>query len=171
MLSKSIFLAIFVMISTGLAQSIRISGTVTNFAGAPVANAQIALGTGGLTASSDAQGRFTLTNGTGIGEPTISGLSGTIRNGFLNLRLENTVQGNSVRFLHNGGEASSQSQTLGTGEHAIPLYGKNGYFVYRLTADEKEFAFKPTLLADKPAAPAARLQRRFESDGRRIHRS
>lgn len=149
---KLILLANFVMFSTGLAQSVRISGTVTNFAGSPIANAQVALGIGGLTASSDAQGRFTLTDGTGIGDPTISGLSGTIRNGFLNLRLEKKSRVTLSVFSTLGEKLSTQSRTLGSGEHAFPLYGKNGYFIYKLTADEKEFTFKHLA---KPAATSA----------------
>jgi hypothetical protein len=151
-LGRSILFANLVMLSTGLAQSIRISGTVTNFAGAPVANAQIALGAGGLTATSDAQGRFTLTNGTGIIEPGISGLSGTIRNGFLKLRLENKSRVTLSVFSTLGEKLSSQSRTLETGDHAFPLYGKNGHFIYRLTTDQKEFAFRHLA---KPAATAA----------------
>jgi hypothetical protein len=153
MLGKSILLANFVMLSTGLAQTIRISGTVTDFSGAPVANAQIALGTGGLTASSDAQGRFTLSNGTGIVEPTISGISGAIRGGFLNLRLENSSKVTLAVFSTMGEKLSSQSRTLGAGEHAFPLYGKNGHFIYKLTADEKELAFKHLAKAAAPSAP------------------
>jgi hypothetical protein len=147
------------MFTTGIAQSIRISGTVTDFPGSPIPNAQIALGTRGLTASSDAQGRFTLDNTvTGIGELAISGKSGSIRNGFLNLRLENRSRVTLAVYSPMGRTLSSRSATLETGEHAFSLYGKNGYFIYRLTADEKEFSFRsgrePSRLA-KPAASSA----------------
>lgn len=142
MLGKSILLVGSVMFSTGLGQSIRVSGTVVDFSGAPIANARIALGTGGLTASSDAQGHFTLTNSTGIGEPVLSGISGSIRNGYLNLRLENPSRVTLAVFSTMGEKLSSQSLTMGSGEHAFPLYGKSGYFIYRLSANEQEFAFK-----------------------------
>jgi hypothetical protein len=155
MLSKAILLASFAMFSTGFAQSVRISGTVTDFSGAPIANAQIALGIGGVTASSDAQGRFTLTNGTGIVEPGISGPSGTIRNGFLNLRLENKSRVTLAVFSTLGEKLSSQTRTLETGDHAFPLYGKNGYFIYKLTTDQKEFAFKHLAKSAASAATAA----------------
>jgi hypothetical protein len=152
MLGKSMVLANFLMLSTALAQGIRISGTVTNFTGAPIANAQIALGTGGLTASSDAQGRFTLSNSNGIVESTIKGISGSIRNGFLNVRLENPSRVTLAVFSTTGEKLSSQSRTLGAGEHAFPLYGKNGYFIYRLTMDEKESAIKHLAKAAAPSA-------------------
>lgn len=137
-----------------MAQSIRISGTVTNFSGAPVANAQIALGAGGVTASSDAQGRFTLTTGTGIGGPVISGSSYDIRNGFLNFRLGNASKVTLSVFSTMGEKLSTQSRTLGSGEHALPLKEKNGYFIYKLTADEKEIAFTPARLAKTAASSA-----------------
>lgn len=136
----------------GFAQSVRISGTVTDFKGSPIANAQIALGAGGVTASSDAQGRFTLSNGAGIGELRISEHSGHIRNGFLNLRLENKSRVTLAVFSTLGEKLSSQSRTLEAGEHALPLPDKNGYFVYKLTVNEKEFDFKPLAKAAATAA-------------------
>src|ERR1041384_3652353 len=114
------------MVSTRLAQRIRISGTVVNVSGAPIANAQISLAAGAITVSSDAQGRFTLNNGTGIGERAVHGFSGAIRNGFLNLRLENSSKVTLAVFSPMGEKLSSQSRNLGTGEHAFPLYGRNG---------------------------------------------
>ena len=155
MLGKSIILANFLMISTALAQNIRISGSVTTFTGTPVANAQIALGAGGLTATSDAQGRFTLQNGTGIGVPMLNGFSGSIRNGSLNLTLANPATVTLAVFSTMGEQVSSLSRTLGSGEHALPLNGKNGYFIYRLWADEKEVAVNPTRLAKPVASPAS----------------
>jgi hypothetical protein len=154
MIFKSSWLATLVMFTTSFAQSIRISGIVTDFSGSPVANAQVALGTGGLTASSDAQGRFTLTNGTGIleGKSTIGAFSGTVRNGFLNLRLENNSKVTLAVYSTLGEKLSSQSLTLETGEHALPLYGKRGHFVYKLTANEEDFAFKRLAKAAAPAA-------------------
>lgn len=159
MLGKSLFLAGVMMVASVSAQTVRISGTVVDFAGSPVPNAQIALGTRGLTASSDAQGRFTLdNNGAGIGDPVISGLSATVRDGFLNLRLENRAKVTLAVFTPMGEQVSSKSAILETGDHAFSLYGKNGFFIYRLTADEKAFSFRngrePSPLA-KPAAAAA----------------
>lgn len=148
-------LAGFTMISAGFAQGIRISGTVTNFSGSPVANAQIALGAGGQTATSDAQGRFTLGTGTGIGDRIISGPSPTIRNGFLNFRLGNASRVTLAVFSTMGEKLSSQSRTLGVGDHAFPVHGKNGYFIYRLTADERDLAIKPTGQAKTAATAAA----------------
>jgi hypothetical protein len=156
MLGKSTFLANCVMVATVFSQNIRISGTVTDFSGSPVPNAQIVLGTRGLTASSDAQGRFTLNNsGAGIGESALSGLSGTIRNGFLNLRLESRSRVTLAVYSPMGEKISSRSSTLETGDHAFSLYGKNGFFIYRLTADEKEISFRNSQETARLAKPAA----------------
>jgi hypothetical protein len=141
------------LLSTALAQNISISGTVTNFSGSPIANAQVALAAEGLTASTDAQGRFTLTGSTGIGEPTISEPSGSIRNGFFNLRLENKSKVTWAVFSTLGEKLSTQSRTLAAGEHAFPLSGNHGYFIYRLKVDEKEFAFKHLAKSAATSAP------------------
>ena len=153
MLGKSIFLANSLMISMGLAQSIRISGTVTNFSGAPIANAQIALGTGGLTATSDAQGKFTLGGASGIVAPTFGGNQGTIRDGFINLRLENESRVTLSVFSTMGEKLTSRNQTLGAGDHALPLYGRNGHFIYRLTTDQKDHAFNRLAKSAAQSAP------------------
>lgn len=142
MFGKAIFLANFVMFATGYSQSIRISGTVTNFAGTPIANAQIALTTGGLTASSDAQGRFTLSSSTGLATPTLGGISPILRNGTLNLSLENESKVTLSVFSTLGERLAFESRTLGSGNHAFSIPGGNGHFIYRLTSDGKEFGFR-----------------------------
>lgn len=136
-------------------QNVRISGTITDFAGAPIANAQVALGQGGLTATSDAQGRFTLTNSSIHifgGKQGKSPLSGRFQSGFFNLNLDQAAKVNLDVFSPLGQRLTSQNLSLERGQHALPLPGKNGTFIYRLTAEENETS--PMVLAKTAAANA-----------------
>ncbi len=155
MMAKPAFLfSLSLLVSQGYSQNIRISGTVTDFAGAPIANAQVALNAGGITAITDGQGQFTLSNGTSIREPIFRGFSGDIYNGALNIRLANKSNVTLSVFSTLGEKLSSQHSSLGAGEHALPLYGKNGHFIYRLTTDDQKLSVKP-IVAAKAAATAA----------------
>jgi len=155
MFVKSFLFANFVMLSASFAQGVHISGTVTDFSGAPIANARISLGNGGITASSDAQGRFTLAEGTGIVGSVINGYSGGVRNGILNLRLDNPSLVTLSVYSTMGVKLSAQSRTLEAGEHAFPLAGRNGHFIYKLTTDQKDIAFAPPPRLAKSTARSA----------------
>jgi hypothetical protein len=124
--------------ASAFAQSVLISGTVTDFSGAPVANAQVALGTGGLTAKSDAQGKFSLSsNVLGVqGQPVINPSAGQIRNGFLNLHLQYASQVDLAVFTAVGEKISSTKVSLAPGNHALPIPDQNGALIYRLNVGE-----------------------------------
>src|SRR5690606_38544269 len=92
---------------------------------------------------------------TGIAGPFIHGRSGAIRNGILNLRLGNESKVTLSVFSTMGVKLSTESRTLGAGEHAFPLPGRNGHFIYRLTTDERNIAFAPAPGLAKTAATTA----------------
>lgn len=102
--------------------SVNLSGTITDSAGAPVSGAVIQLQRGGLTTTSAADGKFTLTGATTLANsgPSAAFLP-TLRDGRLNLslptRTEIAVRVHGTR----GEEMAAWTRRLDAGSHGIAL--------------------------------------------------
>ncbi|MEO7777040.1 MAG: hypothetical protein ABIY63_05875, partial [Fibrobacteria bacterium] len=128
--------------------NISISGTVLDSAGVlPIASAAIKLETSGLTATTDANGKFTLaTGGTAIrnADPfdPMAPIA-AIRNGALSLSIAEAATVAITAFGIRGDMLSSSRQDLDAGAHVLPLPGTGpGLSFIRVTAGAHETLVK-----------------------------
>ena len=81
-----LLLAGMLLVSAGIVQGVNISGLVTDTSGVAIAGAAISLEKGGQTATSAADGKFTLSGGTNPDNDVIA----VTKNGYLNYRVIST---------------------------------------------------------------------------------
>ena len=144
---KTLF-AVLAAVSICLAQSINISGRVTNTSGAAIAGALVELENEALTATTGADGLFSLTRGT----PIISGgnnqslphlLEATIHNGLLSINVLEKTDVTITTFSLHGKALSTVRQLFDAGIHSLAL-PQNGVGVYfcKVTSSGREIVLK-----------------------------
>lgn len=104
---------------TGVA--VNLSGTVRDSAGTPVAGAAVQLEKGGLSATSGADGKFSLTGNTGLATSASPHLAPALKDGALQLAVPSRTEITLKVFGTRGEELASLSRRLEAGSHGIPL--------------------------------------------------
>jgi hypothetical protein len=114
---------------------VTLSGTVTDSAGVALAGAAVRLDRGGLTATSGADGKFTLTGTTAIMPAAAKASLASIREGGLFLTLPAGADVDVVIYGMKGEVLSTLHQGMQAGDHAIPLEGiGTGVRFFRVSA-------------------------------------
>jgi uncharacterized protein (TIGR02145 family) len=139
-----------IIIAIGISLSLaNISGIVTDTSGAvPLAGAVVRLEKGHQTATTGADGRFTL----GVQVTVLSGyddfqksmLSATIRNGLLFVNMPHRSVIEVAAFDLSGRTLAKTRQTLDAGNHFIelPRPGGSGAYLYKVKSIDAEFVIK-----------------------------
>ena len=145
------FFGLFFAISVSVAQNIRISGTVTDGSGQPVSGAEITLLNEDLTATTDAQGAFVLSDGPiPVSDPNIR-LSGksvpNVSNGVLFLQTTGLTKLSVTTLTLDGREISTSKRIVEAGSHslAVPHSGESVY-IHRIKLNGTEYVFKGNVL-------------------------
>ena len=101
--------------------AVNFSGTVTDAAGAPVAAAAIRLEASGLTATTGADGRFTLTGNSAVRNVRPQAPIAMIRNGSLFLSLPEKAALTITAYGVGGKALSSAERNMDAGSYAFPM--------------------------------------------------
>jgi formylglycine-generating enzyme required for sulfatase activity len=148
---RSLLIGIFA-VSVCAAQSINISGQVTDTGGTPLPGAIVTLVNAGLTATTGGNGSFTLTS-TSVSVrrqnnqlPT-HGLSAGIYNGVLYVNLQEESDVDITTFTLQGKAVSTLRRTMGAGTNslALPRMGA-GVYLYKVKFGGSEFMIKSPLI-------------------------
>lgn len=124
--------------------NVNLSGTITDSAGIPIASATIKLETTGLTATSGADGAFTLKSGvTAIQDANPRAPMAEIREGSLFLSIPEKSAVTITAFGLQGEELATEFRTMEMGSHvmALPEIGP-GVGFYRIRSGHKEALVK-----------------------------
>jgi hypothetical protein len=135
MRNKQILFPVLTVVSVCIAQSVNISGVVTNTAGTAIPGASVKLETGGQTATTDTEGQFLLTGGPVIiGSRDNQALTHrpTIHNGILNIHMAEKSAVAVTTFSLQGKELSTAQHLIDAGTHSIALPQREaGVYLYR----------------------------------------
>ena len=122
-----------------------ISGIVTDTGTTPIAGAIVKLEKGGQTATTEADGSFTLNGGTGITARTnqYHGFSATIHHGLLHVDLLEPSVVEASCYSLQGREISTMQKSMAAGANAIALADKGaGIFLYKVRAGKNEIILR-----------------------------
>ena len=157
-------LAVLAAVSVGMAQSVNISGKVTTTAGVGIAGAVVKLEKGGQTATTGANGNFTLTGvATGItghsNQTLPHNLSATIHNGLLCVNIAEKSALEITAFDLNGKTLSTVLQTLDAGTHFIAMtQWRAGIHLYKVKSRGSEFVIKSNSIGGVSGGTAVSVQ-------------
>jgi uncharacterized protein (TIGR02145 family) len=145
-MTKSLF-AGFVAVSLCIAQSVNISGKVTDTGSTPIAGAVVILEKGGQTATTGADGSFTLTGNANITRHNnlilSHRLSATMRNNVLYVNVNERSAVAITAYTLHGQNVFAMQRTLETGTHPIALpLGGAGIYLYKVTSGNSESLIK-----------------------------
>lgn len=157
---KTIVTGAFV-VSACLAQTINISGKVTDIGSTPISGANVKLENAGLTTTTGADGSFNLSGIIGINfhinRPLSRKLSITINDGLMtvHIRERSTVKINAYTIQGKAVSAVQQTMDVGTYYITQPFKGSGVYF-YAIQSGDDEFVLKsPSFGAGSQATAAA----------------
>jgi len=124
-----------------------ISGVVTDTGSTPISGAVVQLEKGGQTATTAADGSFTLVTGTGIlpvkGKMLPNGLSAGITGNLMTVAIGERAVVEVATFDLNGKALSNVRQTMETGAHTIALPQRSaGVYLYRVKSGNGEVVLK-----------------------------
>jgi len=150
MTTIKIFFAILFTACISIAQNITISGIVTDTGTAPLPGAVVKLEKNGLTATTGADGAFTLTN---VGIIANGGvfkginISASINNGFIHLHLREKGIVEIITYTLKGETVFNLKRTLdgGSYKYALPELG-NCVCVHRINHGTSTFLLKSTMI-------------------------
>jgi uncharacterized protein (TIGR02145 family) len=138
--------AIVAAVSVCIAQSVSITGKVTDTAGTAISGALVRLEKGGQTATSGADGSFALTPVGVLGQNNQSlthGLFAAIRNGVLSVDVAEKSGVEMTTFDLSGKALSKVQQTMGAGTHSMALPQRGaGISLYKLRSGKSEVLIK-----------------------------
>jgi uncharacterized protein (TIGR02145 family) len=142
----------FAAVSLCVAQSVNISGKVTDTGSTPIAGAIVSLEKGGQTATSGADGSFTLTGNANITRHDIqfmpSMLSATIQNGVLYVNVKEKSAVMIMSYNLQGKIISSVQRTMEAGIHPIALNQRGaGVYLYKIKSGNSELSMKSCSMA------------------------
>lgn len=157
----------FLTMSVCMAQTVvsHINGIVTDTGTTPIAGAAVSLEKNGLTATSGADGSFTLTGMTGAIDrnirPLPQGPSATIHNGVFYINTMEKAALEITSYDLKGQVVASVRKTLDAGTNLLPLRQQEpGLFLYRVNIDKKEFMIKGASLCGVTGGAPVSLQNR-----------
>ncbi|MFC1584599.1 carboxypeptidase regulatory-like domain-containing protein [Fibrobacterota bacterium] len=137
--------AVLLTVSICIAQDINISGRVVNASGEAISGASIGLETAGLTATTGADGRFSLSNATAVYHHQVSphALDAAFYNGVLTVEVAEKSLVTITTFSLEG-KTLSQEQLLMDAEtrSLVPSPVKAGVYFYRITSGAGEVFLK-----------------------------
>jgi uncharacterized protein (TIGR02145 family) len=124
-----------------------ISGVVTDTGSTPIPGAVVQLETGGWTATTGADGSFTLSASTGIlpvnGKLLPNGLSAGITGNLMTMAIGERAAVEVATFDLNGKALSNVRQTMETGVHTIALPQRSaGVYLYKVKSGNGEVVLK-----------------------------
>jgi uncharacterized protein (TIGR02145 family) len=124
-----------------------ISGVVTDTGSTPISGAVVQLEKGGQTATTEADGSFTLVTGTGIlpvkGKMLPNGLSAGITGNLMTVAIGERAVVEVATFDLNGKALSNVRQTMEPGAHTIALPQRSaGVYLYRVKSSNGEVVLK-----------------------------
>ncbi len=134
-----------------------ISGIVTDTGTTPIAGAVVQLEEGGQTATTGADGSFTLVAGsTGIlssnGNLPQNGLSGFITGNLINLYIAERAVVEVATFDLRGKMLSTVRKSMDEGSHSISLpYQGTGIYLYKVKSGNSELVLKSNSIAGTPS--------------------
>ncbi|MDB5051942.1 MAG: putative secreted protein [Fibrobacteres bacterium] len=136
--------AVMLFFGRGLrAQSIGISGIVTDSAGTPISGAGLRLENAGLTATTGADGRFSLATGTAIHSARPQEAMAVIREGSLFLSLPEKSDITITAYGLRGNAVSSIRRRLEAGSHSVQPPGiGSGVCFYRIASETYEIVVR-----------------------------
>lgn len=140
-----------------------ISGIVTDTGTTPIAGAVVQLETGGQTATTGADGQFTLDVTTAIlpgnSKSLLNGLTARISGNMLNVRLAEQSAVEVATFDLTGKALSTVRKTCDAGSHSIALpYRGTGIYLYKLKSGNRELLFKGNSVGGVSAGSAVSSQ-------------
>lgn len=153
-------LALSAAVSMGFCQSVNISGKVTDTSQTPLPGASVRLENGGQTATTGADGSFTLSGPAGIIGKTGRSLPhlriAAIHNGKLFVDLQEKSVVKITAYTLQGKAVSIVQKTMDAGSHslALPLRGA-GVYVYKVKSGANEFLIKGPSICRETANAAA----------------
>ena len=137
-------------VSVCVAQSINISGKVTDTGGTPLSGAMVKLVNAGLTATTGADGNFTLTSTCVHGQNNQSlthRLSAAIHNGVLYVNLQEESDVEITTFTLQGKVIAKLKRTMGAGTNFLELPMRSaGVYLYKVKFGSSEFMIKSPLI-------------------------
>jgi len=148
--------------SVCIAESVNVSGKVTDIGGTPLPGAIVSLENGGQTATTGIDGSFTLA-GTNVINVSFQAqpykLSATIRNGLLSVNILEKSAVDIVAYTVQGKAVSRIQQTMDAGTHsiALPRMGTGVYF-YKVKAGSNAFVLKSISIEGVSAGTALAAQ-------------
>lgn len=147
MISCKIVLALFTGASLFASQTINLSGTIIDYAGAGITGATVKLENANLSTTTDKEGKFTLSGGTPIQAGDIALQKRTPQINLQNGKLEVSLSGNtqvSVSVYDIIGRMVFKSNSmLNAGTHIIDVpIQSSGMRLYRVTIGRNAYSFK-----------------------------
>ncbi len=149
---NKLILILTVSFCTIYAQNLTISGTVTDTSGAvPVSGAVVALEKHGYTATTNSEGRFTLTGAVSISSKihkwNSTALSANMSDGILSVYVPKLSMVTITTYTLQGKAVSSTVKELNAGTHRITQPAlSHGVYIYRIDARGQQLAFKGSYL-------------------------
>jgi uncharacterized protein (TIGR02145 family) len=144
-ITKSILIGA-IAVSVCIAQSVNISGKVTDTGGTPLPGAVVRLEKGGQTATTGADGNFTLANVSVHGQNNqllSHKLSAAIHNGILCVNVQEKSDVEITTFSLQGKAISTVQKTMEAGNHSLALPNMGaGIYLYKVKAGNKELLIK-----------------------------
>ncbi len=155
--------ALLATISLSSAQTINISGTVTDTAGTALSGANVTLEKGKQTAITDADGRFVLSGTIGIAipinRPLRQPVSIILRNGLLTIEVAARTAIKIVSYTLQGRVIASMERTIEPGTHVmeVPKRG-SGVYLFKVHAGKSELVSLCSSIDGKLSSPAHSFQ-------------
>jgi len=139
-----------------------ISGIVTDTGTTPISGAVVQLEKGGQTATTEADGSFTLAT-TAIlpvnGKLLPNGLSAGISGNLMTLTIAEQAAVEVAMFDLNGKSLSTVRKTLDAGSHSIALPNRGaGIYLYKVKSGNREFVLKGNAVGGKSSGSSSKSQ-------------